>query len=156
MEIGWSISIELLLLVRISGMLLHSLSPHYPFLLHNQCMLTSLMFQLCTPEPPAIPDTNTLYYNSRNIPKHTQGPQNLASLILLPPIPPFHFSATLPTMKVSISSQTTIATPTPNVYRYYHQGVLHVIGKQLVWHWNCEFGITNLHLQSRDRNSTTN
>jgi hypothetical protein len=37
------------------------------------------------PQPPAIPDTNTLYYNNRNTPKHTQGSQNPETLITLNP-----------------------------------------------------------------------
>jgi hypothetical protein len=61
----------------------------------------------------------------------------------------------LPITKVSISGQTTITPPTPTVYRYYHQGVFYIIGKQLFWHQTCEFDIDNLHLQARNRMSTS-
>jgi hypothetical protein len=50
-------------------------------------LLTSLLYQLYTPPAPEIPDTNTLHYNNRNTPKHTQGPQSPAPVITLPPRP---------------------------------------------------------------------
>jgi hypothetical protein len=111
-----------------------NLSPHYPAFLHTYNLLTSLLYQLYTLQHSAIPDTNTLYYNSRNTSKHTQGQQNPAAAIpLFPPsfvcplllVPPF------PITQVSISRQTTITPRTPMVYRYYHQGILYIIDRQL-------------------------
>jgi hypothetical protein len=61
----------------------------------------------------------------------------------------------LPTTQVSISRQINIIFPTPTTDTYYHQGVSHIIGKQQVWHWTCEFDINNLHLQVKDMNSTS-
>jgi hypothetical protein len=55
--------------------------------------ITTCWLAYCTnctqPQPSVIPDTNTLHYN-RNIPKHTQGPQNPAALIPLN-LPTHHF-----------------------------------------------------------------
>jgi hypothetical protein len=59
--------------------------PPYPSLLHIHHLLASLLYWQYTSWHPAIPDTSTFYYNSRNIPKHTQGPQNPAASIPLPP-----------------------------------------------------------------------
>jgi hypothetical protein len=51
------------------------------------------------PQTSAIPTTSTLYYNNRNTPKHTQGPQNPTAPALLPslttPLLTSPFSATL-------------------------------------------------------------
>jgi hypothetical protein len=51
------------------------------------------------PQLPIIPDTSTLHNNNRNIPKHTQGPQNLTVPTSFPhsptPLPTSSFSATL-------------------------------------------------------------
>jgi hypothetical protein len=67
-----------------------NLSPHYPSLLHTHHPMTNLLYQLYTTRAPAIPDTSTLHYNNRNIPKHTQGPQNpAASIPLTSPTHPF-------------------------------------------------------------------
>jgi hypothetical protein len=66
------------------------LSPHYLYLLHTHHPLTSLLYQLCTTEAPAIPDTIILHYNNRNTPPpHTmatklRGPY--ASFPISPPL----------------------------------------------------------------------
>jgi hypothetical protein len=126
--------------------------PHPPsYTYHPQ---TSLLYQHTHPQPPAIFDTSILHYNSRNTPKHKQGLQNPAApmpLLPLTPLMPSLLVPPLPITQVSISSQTKINPhPTPTVY--YHQGVLYIIGKPLVWHWTCEFGFANLHLHARVRN----
>jgi hypothetical protein len=79
-----------------------NLSPHYPYLLHTHHSLTSLLHQLYTTPDPAIPDT--LHYNNRNTPKHTQWPQSLAAPVLLPPL----FSTTLTNSPKSITNTTNI------------------------------------------------
>jgi hypothetical protein len=67
-----------------------NLSTNCPSLLHTHHLLTNLLSQLFTTQPPAIPDTSTLHYNNRNTPKHTQVPQNPAA----PPVthPTSHLS----------------------------------------------------------------
>jgi hypothetical protein len=116
-----------------------NLSQLYPSLLHTHHSVTSLLSQPYTPPAPAIPDTSTLHYNNRNTSKHTQGPQNPATPILLP-LSTHPFSHTLflvphlPITHISISSLITITFPTPTVYRYYLRGVFYIICKQQVWH----------------------
>jgi hypothetical protein len=93
------------------------------------------------PQPSAIHDTSTLYYNSGNIPKHTQGPQNLAAP--RQPPPPTYPTSFLPLLlaplltitQVYVSSQATIITPNTTVYRYYHQNYK-ITGPALIL-WIC-------------------
>jgi hypothetical protein len=103
----------------------HTTSPSHP--------LTSLLYPLNTTPNPAIPDTSTLHYNNRNIPKQTQGPQNPSYLYIFPHPPP-PFSTTFINSPKSITSLITTTPSTPTVYVYYHQGVFYIIYKQLVWH----------------------
>jgi hypothetical protein len=48
-----------------------NLLPHYPSLLHITTCCLVYCINCTQPQPPAIPDTNTLHYNNTNTPKHT-------------------------------------------------------------------------------------
>jgi hypothetical protein len=116
-----------------------NLSPQYSSLLHTHHLLTSLLYQLYTTQPPSIPKISTLYYNNRNTPKSTKGPKTQDPPIPLSPpnhpfsCPPF-LVPTLSVTQVSISSLITITPITHTVCRYYHHGVFYIKCKQLVWH----------------------
>jgi hypothetical protein len=89
--------------------------------------------------PSAIPETSTLH-NTRTTPLHMQGSKNAIAPTPLspPPHPPLKPPLLVPPFQItheSISTQTSINTPTPipTVYRYNHHGVLYIICKQLFW-----------------------
>jgi hypothetical protein len=62
-----------------------NLSPHYRSLLHTHHLLLAYCTNCIQPQPPTIPDKNTLHYNNKNTPKNTQGSQNLATPTTLKP-----------------------------------------------------------------------
>jgi hypothetical protein len=99
---------------------------NYPSLLHTHHLLTKLLYQLYTNPTPCNPwhkhptlqqpkytqtHTSATKPKSPCISSHTHPPHFL-SLLLVPPYP---------TPPNSIASITNINTPTPTVYRYYHQ-----------------------------------
>jgi hypothetical protein len=94
--------------------------PTHHYTIPPSCTLTTCWLAYCTncmqPPPPAIPDTNTLQYNNRNMSKHTQGPQNPAAPITLnPPTHPFshHPFLVLIFFTNSPKSITSLITITP-------------------------------------------
>jgi hypothetical protein len=79
------------------------------------CTLTTYWLDYCTknthPQTPAVPNTSTVHYNSRNTPKHTQGQQNPATILPHPP-PPLSMLL-LSITQISLSSQKTITPQLP-------------------------------------------
>jgi hypothetical protein len=134
-----------------------NLSPHYLSLLHTYHLLTSLEYKLyttpalCNPwhkHPPLLQQKYTQ--------THTRVTKPSSPIPLNPPTHPFscspYFSTTFTNSPKSIMNLMTITSPTPTVYRYYHQGGgFYIICKQLIWNWTCEFVIDKLHFQTRNR-----
>jgi hypothetical protein len=111
-----------------------SLLQHYSSLLLIHNLLTSLLNNCTHPQPPAIPDT-AFCTTKVEIHPNTHKDHKIQQLPYLFPHPDPLLELCLSNTQVSISSLTTIIpSPTPTVYRQYHQRVFYIICKQLAWH----------------------